>query len=67
MTSKTVNGVRHVELTADELWSMIDRDARKYLGMDAATFVRLYHEGMLEDTNTANEIAMWVKLGGFGN
>ncbi len=65
MVTELSNGIHHVELTRDELWNMIDQDARQYLNMDGTTFVRRYCEGSLEDTRIANDIAMLVKLGNF--
>ena len=65
MVTTSSNGVQHIELTRDELWQMIEQDARSLLGMDAAAFVRRYCEGTLEDTAATNAIAMLVKLGNF--
>lgn len=65
MVTELSNGIEHVELTRDELWDMIDQDARQYLNMDGAAFVRRYCEGTLEDTRIVNDIAILVKLGNF--
>jgi hypothetical protein len=67
MQVEMVNGVERIELTREELWAMLDREARQFLGMDAHTFVRRYREGKLEDTLAASLLIQLANFAGFAH
>jgi len=64
MVIETHDGVEVITLSPEEWREMIDTNARKYLGMDGDTFLRLYREGKLEDTVAMSEVASLARFGG---
>lgn len=67
MVSETANDVESLAFSQQEIWEIVDQEARKYLGMDAETFIRLYRDGKLDDSIAAAMISEWVWLGGFAD
>ena len=53
---------RTVKLSAKELSNLIDRESKKRLGIDGATFVLRYHRKELPDSPASREIGTLVQL-----
>ncbi|MBI4491419.1 MAG: hypothetical protein HY690_01325 [Chloroflexi bacterium] len=61
----TVNGRVH-ELTADEARALLDRQARRYLGMSGSEFVRRWDAGEFDGNPDRPEVMRVAMLLPFG-
>jgi len=52
-----------VELSEEDLKSLIDREAKKRLHMSGEAFVASYKKGELPNTAAVSEIGMLLRLG----
>jgi hypothetical protein len=62
MVSKKAARTQPDELTREEGWALLDDEARRYLGMSAEEFIRIWDAGGFPDVDTPEVIRVASKL-----